>query len=72
MLYREAYRRLQNEGKISRLPDSAFLFGSGNLALAMDSDTQELVDDSAALEALLEGDAREIGSANSSGDSQRS
>ena len=51
--FREAYRRLQNEGKISRLPDSAFLFSSSNLVLAAGSETQDLVDDPATLDALL-------------------
>lgn len=30
IINREAYRRLQNEGKISKLPDRAYLFSPNN------------------------------------------
>jgi hypothetical protein len=52
LLHREAYRRLQNEGKISKLPDRAFLFSPHNLATAEGS-AEELFGDATSLDELI-------------------
>jgi hypothetical protein len=52
LLCREAYRRLQNEGKINKLPDRAYLFSPHNLATAEGS-AEELFGDATSLDELI-------------------
>ena len=53
ILYREAYRRLQNDGKIGKLPDSAYLFSSTNLLLSSHND-EDIIDNNSILEELIQ------------------